>query len=416
MFGQPLHYRPTLQGVPFHYNALTWFLEWQWEHFWRDARLEQLPTRIVREKERDLRHRGVTRYTMDVVRDKPWLRFKSGTLLPMAYLLPVAGGADAPDVMDAIWTPFGVQAPYTGAGVDDAGLGSETLASQFQQYRDVTVTGNVAALASPQIVLMRTITTSAGWYIQANGLGGADGGIQTSLLGGQGGWGANGQGQSAISTQIAPAAAVPYDPYQHLMAFGGAGGGGAGANGSTATGYPEGNIEAGISMYYLLIGCIGGGGGGNGAGGTTSGTGGVGGWRGGRGGNGSGGAAAGGGGGSGIGAGGGGGSGNTTGGTGGYGSKGGGCIVVVCEEISGVSGGSFSLFADALATGTTAPIGTNAGGYGGGGGGLALLFARHDLNRLGAAQASAAAGGAKLGTGGNGGTGSSGIAVVIRGN
>lgn len=390
----------------FHYDTMTWFLNWHHETYWKGVDLVQLPTRIVRELQRS----GMPAGRLDVIRDKPWLRFRNGLFLPAPHI-PVSGGAPDAGVPEQVaWSFAGIEFPYVGAGVDNAAL-SGTMANQVQQYRDVTLSGTVTSYGgSPGFMFCRTLNL-AGQELKsyAPTLGGAG---QTANFG-QGGYGGltetqpTGLGYMTNTADIAPSATVPFDALQALMASGGAGGSGLGGNGVAGTGANKANLFAALSLYYVMIGCGGGGAGAGGAGGTSTGTQAAGGRRGMKGADGST-TASGGGGGAGIGGGGGGGNGNTTGGTGGNGGNGSGALIIVCDDVVGTAG---TISANGV-NGTNAS-GTNAGGGGGGGGGIALVFARH-VSTTPTVTASGGSAGAKAGTGGNGAAGGAGIAQLVR--
>lgn len=391
-----------------HYNTATWFANWHYETFWKGVDVVQLPSYIVDDMRRDLMRTGKP-FSLENVRTKPWLRFRNGLFLP-AGRIPVAGGADGGRTPPRVLTPFGIEWPYTGAGADN-GAFSGGFANRFQQYRDLTLSGDAtpADTEIQQIVICRTLNL-AGQQLHASGYGprGTAGGTGA----GAGGAGGNGGASTAIliTSEITPSATVPFDPYETIMADGGNSGSGFGANGAVGLSASTGNLFAALSLYYLMIGCTGGGAGGAGAGGITTGTGVLGGHRGGKGANGST-TASGGGGGSGIGGGGGGGAGwSVTGGTGGNGGHGGGVIVVVCDDVVG----SFGYIRANGASAGTGGSGTHAGGGGGGGGGLALLFTRA-LSTVGTTvEANGISGGTATGSAGHGASGGNGIAKLVR--
>lgn len=389
--------RPT-----FHYDPWTCFLEWQSDNFWSHAEWVDLPLRqVIQAENRHLKQLKDLYGRADELvnlRGMPFFRLNDGSMTPY----PVAGGEDFPSSPTLAWTPFGMQFPYTGAAADNGSL-TGTMAAQYQQYRDVILSGTLTATASPQVMVARQVNM-AGNTVSAGALGGAGG------AGGVTAAGAAGHGSLfniACTVVIAPTAAVPYDNAENLFALGGQNGAGLANAGLTGASYSAGNIFVALSLEYLAMGVTGGGGGGGGSGGVATGTQVAAGRRGGNGSTGST-TGSGGSGGSGIGGGAGGGNGNTTGGTGGTGGAGGGALLVVCEDIVGTAG----TFAANGVTGSNA-AGTNAGGGGGGGGGFVLIFARH-VTTTPTVTATGGAKGNKVGTGGDGGVGGAGFAFLQR--
>lgn len=380
----------------FFYDPWTRFLENLWDNHWSHA--EFVDKTIKEQAAFEIGLRRLQRESeIDPIKGMPWLVMNDGS----RRLVPVAGAEDYPLKALAAWTPFGINFPYIGSAADNAAL-SGNMAAQYQQYRDVKLTGTLTAALSPQIMVCRNLD------LNGNTINGPIGGVGSAGAASPGG-GFGGLFTSSCTVVIAPSATVPYDITENLFALGGAGGannaiGSAGASAAAL------NILSAISMYYMMIGCTGGGGGGGGSSSTTGGSARLAGRRGcaGQGAA----AGAGGAGGSGIGGGGGGGGGPTAGaGTATAGGNGGGILIVICERIFGTVG----TIAVNGVTATNVSV-TNAGGGGGGGGGIALVFCPEVITTptLTATHGNGgtAGGGASGKAGGNGGDG---LVAVVNG-